>query len=215
MITNLLIDLDGTLTDPKLGIIRCVQHALEKLGQTAPPADDLLWFIGPPLRESFETFLAGSGKEVEDAVTLYRERFGTVGLLENDIYAGVAELLAEQSSADKRLFIASTKPHVYIHPILEHFNLTHWFERVYGSELDGTRAVKSDLLRHIFAELDLIPEETLMIGDRIYDINAAQAVGATSIWVDYGYGDAAEREAAQPDHICHSIKELRALLNTI
>jgi phosphoglycolate phosphatase len=215
MITNLLIDLDGTLTDPKLGIINCVQHALAELGQAMPPGDDLLWFIGPPLRASFEQLLVGTGEDAERAVTIYRERFGTIGLLENDVYDGVEELLSAQTAAGKRQFIASTKPHVYIHPILEHFRLNHHFERIYGSELDGTRAVKSDLLRYIFAELDLNPTETVMIGDRVHDMAAAKAVGVTSIWVDYGYGDAAERDQAEPDHICATVAELRELLSTI
>ena len=215
MITNLLVDLDGTLTDPKLGIIRCVQHALTELGQPSPPEEDLLWFIGPPLRASFETLLEETGLDAEWAVTIYRERFGTIGLLENEVFEGVVDLLAKQSAADKRLFIASTKPHVYIGPILEHFDLHHWFERIYGSEIDGTRAVKTDLLRHIFAELDLVLEETVMIGDRIHDMDAAKAVGVTSIWVEYGYGDAAERDRAKPDHICASVEELGGLLDTI
>ena len=106
MIQNLLLDLDGTLTDSKLGIIRCVQHALTELGQPMPPDDDQLWFIGPPLRASFEQILEGTGEDVEEAVTLYRERFGMVGLLENDIYDGVTELLAAQAAAGKRQFIA-------------------------------------------------------------------------------------------------------------
>ncbi|MBT3991030.1 MAG: HAD-IA family hydrolase [Rhodospirillaceae bacterium] len=215
MITNLLIDLDGTLTNPKPGILNCVRHALAELDEPCPPEDDLLWFIGPPLRESFQTLLNCTEAEAEEAVRIYRERFGTIGLLENDVFEGVPEMLEAQSAADKRLFIASTKPHVYIHPILEHFDLKNWFERIYGSELDGTRAVKTDLLHYIFAELDLDPEITVMIGDRVHDMAAAKAVGVTSIWVDYGYGDEAERDAAKPDHICSSIAELAALLNEI
>ncbi len=215
MIHNLLIDLDGTLTDPKPGILNCVQHAMEQLGHPCPPFEEILWFIGPPLRESFQTLLKCSMAEAEEAVTIYRQRFGSIGLLENDVFDGVAEMLEQQSSLDKRLFIASTKPHVYIHPILEHFNIKQWFERIYGSELDGTRAVKTDLLRHIIADLELVPEETLMIGDRVHDMDAAKAVGVTSIWVDYGYGDAAERNAANPDYICNSIDELGQLLNRI
>jgi phosphoglycolate phosphatase len=215
MITNLLIDLDGTLTDPKPGILNCVRHAMEQLGHDCPPQDELLWFIGPPLRKSFQTLLNCTLEDAEEAVTIYRERFGTIGLLENDVFEGVSDLLAEQSSLEKRLFIASTKPHVYIHPILEHFEIKHWFEGVYGSELDGTRAVKSDLLQYIFNELNLDPHKTVMIGDRVHDMDAAKAVGVTSVWVDYGYGDEAERDAAKPNHICNSIEELSALLNAI
>jgi phosphoglycolate phosphatase len=215
MISNLLIDLDGTLTDPKRGILNCVRHALEQLKKTCPRDEDLLWLIGPPLRESFQLLLKCSAKQAEEAVRFYRERFSTIGLFENDILAGVSELLAEQSASQKRLFIASTKPHIYIHPILDYFDIKHWFEGVYGSELDGTRAVKSDLLRYIFNELDLKPHETVMIGDRVQDIDAAKAVGVTSIWVDYGYGAVAERNAAKPDYICDSIEDLRSLLNKI
>ena len=215
MISNLLIDLDGTLTDPKSGIIGCVQHALKTMGQKVPKANDLLWLIGPPLKNSFEIILDGSGSKPEEAIRIFRERFGSVGLFENEIYDGVPELLAEQSTANKRLFIASTKPYVYIDRILEHFDIKHFFEGVYGSELDGTRSIKSELLRHIFDELMLIPDETVMIGDRIQDMEAAKCVGVNSIWVDYGYGDKSERDSTNPDYICASINDLGVLLNTI
>ena len=112
MISNLLIDLDGTLTDPKSGIIGSVQYALRTMGQEAPKASDLLWLIGPPLQDSFKILLDGSGLDVHEAIKIFRERFGSVGLFENAMYDGVPEFLAEQSSANKRLFIASTKPYV-------------------------------------------------------------------------------------------------------
>ena len=121
MISNLLIDLDGTLTDPKSGIIGSVQYALKTLGQEAPKAIDLLWLIGPPLHDSFKILLDGSGLDAHEAIKIFRERFGSVGLFENEMYDGVPELLAEQSTANKRLFIASTKPYVYINRIFKHF----------------------------------------------------------------------------------------------
>jgi phosphoglycolate phosphatase len=120
MISNLLIDLDGTLTDPKSGIIGSVQYTLRTMGQEAPKASDLLWLIGPPLQGSFKILLDGSGLDVHEAIKIFRERFGSVGLFENAMYDGVPEFLAEQSSANKRLFIASTKPYVYISRILKH-----------------------------------------------------------------------------------------------
>jgi phosphoglycolate phosphatase len=215
MISNLLIDLDGTLTDPKSGIIGSVQYALRTMGQEAPKASDLLWLIGPPLQDSFKILLDGSGLDVHEAIKIFRERFGSVGLFENAMYDGVPEFLAEQSSANKRLFIASTKPYVYISRILKHFEIRHFFEGVYGSELDGTLSIKSDLLRYIFSRQIFNTDEAVMIGDRIQDVEAAKSVGVCSIWVDYGYGDQSERDIAKPDYICNSINELRKLLNRI
>jgi phosphoglycolate phosphatase len=215
MISNLLIDLDGTLTDPKSGIIGSVQYALRTMGQEAPKASDLLWLIGPPLQGSFKILLDGSGLDVHEAIKIFRERFGSVGLFENAMYDGVPEFLAEQSSANKRLFIASTKPYVYISRILKHFEIRHFFEGVYGSELDGTLSIKSDLLRYIFSRQIFNTDEAVMIGDRIQDVEAAKSVGVCSIWVDYGYSDQSERDIAKPDYICNSINELRKLLNRI
>jgi len=215
MISNLLIDLDGTLTNPKSGIIRSVQFALKTLGLRIPQEDELIWLIGPPLRESFEILLNGSGLSCDEAVRIFRDRFGKIGIFENEIYDGVFELLVEQSATKRRLIIASTKPLVYINKILEFFEIAQFFDRVYGSELDGMRSNKSDLLSHIFAELKLNPHETIMIGDRIYDIEAAKALRINSIWVDYGYGDELERKIANPDYICGSIDDLRSLLDRI
>ena len=125
------------------------------------------------------------------------------------------ELIAEQKNAKKRLFIASTKPKIYIDRILRYFEIRHFFKSIYGSELDVTRSIKLDLLRYIFSKLMFKENETVMIGDRIQDIEAAKCVGVSSIWLDYGYGDKFERDSANPDYICDSIDELRKLLNKI
>ena len=149
------------------------------------------------------------------AIRIFRERFSSIGLFENKIYDGIPNLLFEQSNRNRRLFIASTKPLVYINKILENFNIKHFFERVYGSELDGTRSKKSDLLQYIFFEILLEPDNTIMIGDRITDIEAAKFMNIRSIWVSYGYGDKNERNIAKPDYICNSTEELCKLLNRI
>ena len=215
MISNLLIDLDGTLTDPKVGIIRCIQYALRSMVRDVPHSDELSWVIGPPLLDTFKTLLKDSSLDPNEAVRLFRERFSSVGLFENKMYDGIFDLLSEQSKAEKRLIIASTKPRVYVGRILDNFNITHFFEKVYGSELDGTRSNKSDLLYYIFQDLILDPDQTVMIGDRITDIEAAKYMNIRSVWVNYGFGDASERNLAKADYICNSPTELRALLNTI
>ena len=210
-----MIDLDGTLTDPRSVIIGSVQYALKTMGQKVPKENELLWLIGPPLHDSFRVLLDGSDLDAHEAIKIFRERFGSIGLFENKMYDGVPDFLAKQFDGNKRLFIASTKPHVYINKILKYFEIDQFFEGVYGSELDGTLSVKSDLLRHIFSEIIISVNETVMIGDRIQDVEAAKSVGVCSVWVDYGFGDESERNIANPDYICRSINELGRLLNTI
>lgn len=206
----LLLDLDGTLTDPKLGITNCIRHALTALGCEAPPADALLWCIGPPLLESLRT-LVGDAR-AERALALYRARFGERGMFENEVYAGMADLVAAEAARGRRLFLATSKAHVYARPILEHFGLAAHFTAIYGAELDGMRTDKCDLLRHLVQAEDLDPAQAIMIGDRRFDVEAARAVGALAVWADWGYGEPAERDAAGADHICRSVAELRDLL---
>ena len=187
-------DLDGTLTDPKPGITGCIQYALERLGEPVPGQDALEWCIGPPLIDSFEKLVgverAGQG------VDLYRERFGDVGLFENQVYPGIPAALSSLLECDLRLFVASSKPKVYVDRILEHFDLVAYFEKSYGSNLDGTRTDKRELLWHALATERVVAAEAMMVGDR-----GADAVGALHnempfLGVLYGYGSRKELEQA-------------------
>jgi len=134
-------------------------------------------------------------------------------MFENDVYDGVPAVL--ESLTEKSLFIATSKPHVYAKPILDHFGLTHYFRGIYGSELDGTRSNKRHLLGHLLAEQKLNAAETVMIGDRRHDVDGARANGLATIWAAWGYGDDAERDQVKPDHICHAIDELAELLGRL
>ena len=162
-------DLDGTLTDPKVGIARSIRHALAALDQPVADDDDLTWCIGPPLLGSFERML-GDRQQAETALTHYRERFGAIGLYENAVYPGIRETLDSLTDAGHRLFVATSKPWVYAERIIEHFALTSRFEAVFGAELDGTRADKTDLLAWVLDRASLDPTTTTMIGDRSHDI---------------------------------------------
>jgi len=204
-------DLDGTLTDPKLGITNCIRHALERLDREAPPADDLTWCIGPPLLESFATLL-GDRDEAEQALALYRERFSTVGLYENAVYPGIPDVLAACRQAGYRLVVATSKPTVYARRILDHFGLSRCFEAVCGSELDGTRSDKTELLRWVLAEHDIDAASATMIGDRRHDIIGARNNGMHAIGVTYGYGSRDELTAAEADLIVDCPGELAAAL---
>ena len=212
----LLIDLDGTLTDPKPGITNCIRHALDQLGRAAPGADDLTWCIGPPLMDSFRTLLPGADEETAaKALAIYRERFAVTGMYENTLYDGAAEFLAAMRGQGRRLYLAPSKPHVYAGPILEHFGLDGYFDGVYGSELDGARADKRELLSDLLAREGLAGSNSVMIGDRIQDAAAARHVGALSVWADWGYGDEPERARAAPDYVCAAMKALAGLMDAV
>ena len=195
-------DLDGTLTDPKPGITRSIQYALQKLDHPAiPTEDELTWCIGPPLRASFAKIL-GAEDHADLAVTLYRERFSDIGLYENAVYDGISDILTTLSQSGRRMFVATSKPHVFATRIVEHFGLRHHFEHVFGSELDGTRVDKSDLLAYALKIADVDPSKTLMIGDRSHDMVGAGNNGMKGIGVLYGYGSEAELIGAGALHVC-------------
>jgi len=205
---NVLFDLDGTLTDPRQGILACVKHALEGLGVDSPPDHDLERFIGPPLRACFSQLLLNHAKDVEQAVTLYRERFAAQGMFENRVYPGIAEALAELRERGAWLAVATAKPRVFAERILAHFELGRFFDAVYGSELDGRNADKSDLLAHLLKAESLSPADTCMIGDRAYDVLAAKANGIFGMGVLWGYGSRKELLSAGAERLYEEPKNL-------
>lgn len=211
--TNLLFDLDGTLTDPKLGITKSVQYALAKMNIVVDSLDDLDIFIGPPLRVSFKDFYQFDEAQIEAAVDYYRQYFSVTGLFENAVFPGVREMLGRLSSVPRiRLFIATSKPEVYAKQILEHYELSSYFEYICGSELDGARSAKSEIIGYLMETYDLQPEQTVMIGDRKHDIIGAQQQKIDSIAVGFGYGNEEELRLAEPTHIVNSVEELNHFL---
>lgn len=210
-IDTVFLDLDGTLTDPKIGITGSIQYALEKLGVPVPTQDELTWCIGPPLRASFVALLGGE-KDADRGVELYRERFGTIGLFENTLYPGIADTLTAVTTPGRRLFVATSKPHVFADRIIDHFGLRKHFTRVFGSELDGTRVDKSDLLRYALDEASVDPARAIMIGDRKHDIIGAANNGIAAIGVLYGYGGREELTSAGAKHLVASPAEIPGLI---
>ena len=197
---NLLFDLDGTLTDPFPGITRCLAYAMERVGVPAPPAEELRWCIGPPLKHSLARLLAtDDAARLEEALVLYRERFGTRGLFENEVYDGIPDVLDALSEAGHALYVATSKAAVFARRIVDHFGLRPYFKAIYGSELDGTRADKTCLIAHILQEASLDTRATIMIGDRSYDMIGAKENGLLRCGVLWGYGsqDELERSGAQ------------------
>lgn len=205
---TIFFDLDGTLTDPKPGITRSIQYALQKLDHPLiPTEDELTWCIGPPLRASFVKLL-GDDREADRAVALYRERFSDIGLYENELYDGIGDVLTTLGNSGHRLFVATSKPHVFADRIIDHFGLRPHFNRVFGSELDGTRVEKSHLLAYALKEAAVDPCKALMIGDRSHDMVGAGNNGIKGIGVLYGYGSRDELIAAGARHLCATPAEI-------
>jgi phosphoglycolate phosphatase len=208
-----LLDLDGTLTDPFDGISRCIRHALETLGFPVPDAAALKAWIGPPLKASFEKHIDScGGGDADEAVRLYRERFGQTGLFENSVYDGIAELLEGLHRRSVPLLVATSKPTVYAQRIVRHFELEPWFRAVHGSELNGRHSDKSDLLAHIVERWSLDPAECVMIGDREFDMRAARRHGMDAIGVLWGYGSPAELLEAGAQTLVSTPAELLELV---
>lgn len=206
-----LFDLDGTLTNPELGITSCIAHALEGLGVSAPPRSHLRDWIGAPLKQQFADFL-GSDDLAGEALSLYRQRFSKTGLFENDPYPGIEAALADINDRVQRSIVVTSKPTVYAQQIVEHFELDRFFDAVHGSELDGRNADKVDLLREVIATHALHPASATMIGDRRFDVRAAKRHGAASVGVLWGFGNRRELEEAGADSICTDIAALPACL---
>lgn len=215
MYQYILFDLDGTLTDPKLGITSCVQHALRKFGIEEPDRDMLELFIGPPLSNSFREFYGFDEEKIQQAIAYYRERFSTIGLFENEIYPGIPQMLKELQESGRHLAVASSKPTVFVTQILEHFGIHAYFEVIVGSELDGTRVKKEEVVEEALRQLLHGTEQrrdVVMVGDRKFDIEGAKAYHIDSVGVAYGYAAQGELEAAGADVIVETVEELGKVL---
>ncbi|MEC5236937.1 HAD family hydrolase [Bacillus mycoides] len=211
MYTTFLFDLDGTLTDPKEGIINAVLYVLEKMGIEEVNISELDSFIGPPIQQSFADRYNMNEIEVERAVFYFREYLKQSGLLENKVYDGITALLQELKDAGNRLFVATSKPTVFAKQVIEHFQLTSFFEEIVGSNLDGTRIKKEEIIAHILqTNEELKKEEMVMIGDRKHDVIGANSNGISSIGVLYGYGSEIELSDAGAIHIVKDVEELQS-----
>ncbi|MBR2879743.1 MAG: HAD hydrolase-like protein [Oscillospiraceae bacterium] len=209
----LLFDLDGTLTDPGLGITNAVMYSLEKFGLPVPARQELYKMIGPPLTWSYQTYFGFSEEKSVEAVKYYREHYGTVGLLENEVYPGIGELLKALRAGGRTLCVATSKPEKYAGIILEHFGLAESFHYICGASFDGKIGTKHEVIEYALERMGS-PERSrvLMIGDREHDILGAKASGLGSLGVLYGYGDRAELEKAGADTIVESVEELGEVL---
>ena len=223
-----LFDLDGTLTDPKEGITKCVQYALADFGIIEPDLDALTCFIGPPLLQSFREYYGFDEEEAKRAVAKYRERFSTVGLFENSVFEGVHEMLNKLREKGKVICLATSKPEVYAKKIIEKYGINKYFDIVVGSELDGRRTNKAEVIEEVLHQLAVkaeydaatvyakptadIREKAIMVGDRHHDIDGAKTCRMESIGVRFGYAEPGELEEAGATYIADTVEDLTKLL---
>lgn len=212
MYQAILFDLDGTITDSKEGIINSILYALSKFNMKEDPGK-LEAFIGPPLYRSFQEYYGFDEKKAWQGVAFYREYFSEKGIYENAVYPGIPQLLSELQEWGKTLVLATAKPAPYAERILEHFKLRNYFAWIFGSNMDGSRALKDEVIRDILLELQDVPEDkVIMVGDRNHDIIGAHANGIASIGVTYGYGSLDELKKSGAHYLAGSVEELRDIL---
>lgn len=206
----LLFDVDGTLTDPMIGITKSVQYALRSYGIEVEDLSQLCCFIGPPLKDSFMEYYDFSEIQACEAIGRYREYYQVTGIFENKVYPGIEELLKELKESGRTLITASSKPEVYVRQILEHFQLDSYFDFIGGADLEEIRVQKADVIQYVMdcnRITDL--EQVIMIGDREHDIQGAKKVGIESVGVLYGYGSMKELKAAGADYVIDTVENLR------
>ncbi|MDO4188421.1 MAG: HAD hydrolase-like protein [Lachnospiraceae bacterium] len=223
MFKKILFDLDGTLTDPMIGITTCAQYALRHFG-IEEDINNLKNFIGPPLVDSFTQFYGLTVEEAKEATKYYRERYAPIGKFENEIYEGIPEMLKELKEAGVVLAVASSKPEPFVEDILKFFDIDKYFDVVAGALMDETRTRKEEVMQVALDRLEvpysgtfeggdgpkiLVPkQEVAMVGDRKFDVASARKMGITAVGVRFGYAEEGELEAENPDFIANTVDDL-------
>jgi len=210
-----LFDLDGTLTDPAVGITGSFRHALAAVGHPVDPSEDLRWVIGPDLRDSLDR--VGVAAAQHDAVIdSYRAHLREIGLFQATLHSGMAEVLARLRADEVPLALASAKMISMGETTLEHFDLRHHFDVIAGTLADGAARSKAQIVADALDGLgNPEPVRVAMVGDRMHDIEGARANGCIAIAVSWGFAEAGELERHPPDHLVDTPGELATLLRAL
>ena len=208
----IFFDLDGTLTDSGEGIMNCATLGLEHFGLPVPSREEMRFFVGPPLDQTFIKFGVPADK-TQEAIEVFRGRYRTVGKFENFPYPGIREALETLKAQGHRLFVATSKPEILANEVLDHFDLAKYFEQIAGATLDGSRSHKADVITYLLGLTGDVGQ-TLMVGDTAYDVLGAAEHGIPTIGVSWGYGEVADMEKAGAIAIAHTMEEMVALINT-
>lgn len=209
----ILFDLDGTLTDPGIGITNAVAHALRRFGLPVPEREKLYPFIGPPLTDSFMKYYGLTPEEADQAVVYYREHFRDIGIFENEVYPGIPEMLEQLLAAGKKLALATSKPEAFAKRIMDHFDLAKYFTFIGGAEFTGPRTKKGEVIAYVLESCGITDKSrVLMVGDREHDVLGAKENGLACMGVLFGYGDLPELESAGAAYIAETVPEIAQLI---
>ena len=215
MIKYVLFDLDGTLTDPGEGITNSIVYALDKFGISVSDKKDLYKFIGPPLYDSFVKYYGFSHENANLAITYYREYFAPKGLYENTVYKGIEDMLGFLADKGVKLIVATSKPEKYAREILAHFALDRYFDDIIGATMDEKRNTKDAVIAYAIEKCKIVPQNAIMVGDRLHDVLGAKANGMRSIGVLYGFGSYKELSDAGADMIVKDVEQLKKTLSEL
>ena len=208
---TILFDLDGTLTDSGEGIINCAQMTLERFGLPVPSREEMRVFVGPPLRDTFARF--GIPEErIQEAIAIFRSRYVPIGKYENHPYPGIRELLDALKTQGHKLFVATSKPEVTAIEVLEHFDLSKYFDLICGASMDQSRTTKSEVIAFLLEQNGRI-DNAVMVGDTEFDVLGAADHGIPTIGVAWGYGEVADMQKAGAASIVDTPEQLLELLN--
>ncbi|HIX80579.1 MAG TPA: HAD family hydrolase [Candidatus Erysipelatoclostridium merdavium] len=208
---HILFDLDGTLTDPMMGITKSVRYALNYYGIEVNNLNDLLPFIGPPLRDSFQEYYGFDEAKANEAVEKYREYYKNDGIFDNKVYRGMKECLQTLKDNGKKLYVATSKPEFFAKQIIDHFSLSEYFEYIGGSEFNS-REKKAEVIEYVLKTNQIDNNDVIMVGDRKHDIIGAHENKIPCVGVLYGYGTEDELKQYQADYLVASVEELTELL---
>lgn len=214
MYEYVFFDLDGTLTDPGLGITNSVMYALKKWNIEAADRSELYKFIGPPLEDSFQKYYGFSEEDAMKSVHYFREYFRTNGIYENEIFAGTENLLDMVKKSGRKVVLATSKPQEFAEIILKHFHIDQYFDHIAGATMDCSRNKKADVIRYALDQCNVTDRsKVIMVGDREHDVYGAKENGLDCIGVLCGYGSREELEAAGAAHIVENIEDIFTLLD--
>ena len=208
---SILFDLDGTLTDSGPGIMHCAALALAELGVPCEDYNRLRVFVGPPLRVTFPQFQVPEDR-VEEAIRIYRKYYhhGN-GKFENSPYEGIEVLLARLLDEGYDLYVATSKPEALSIEIMDRFDLSKYFRLICGASQDSSRENKDDVIRYLLSRVK-DPGKTVMVGDTVYDVRGAAALGLPCIGVSWGYGDVPSMLEAGAVGIADTMEQLHQLI---
>lgn len=206
---NIMFDVDGTIFDTVEGVSASILYALEKMGEKPLPAETLRKFIGPPLIDGFMQFAGFSEEKANTAIAYYREFYTPKGVYMAKLYDGIESLFSDLYNAGKNLFVISSKPTVFVQKLFAKYSIDKYFKDIAEVRFDNCEISKADLIESVIKKYGLDISDTVMIGDRKFDIDGAKEIGVRSIGVTYGFGSRDELLRHGADFIADSAEEIK------